>query len=106
MNATNPTAVISNTTGSPPARPWLASYPTSVPPSIDEAKSGTLVDIFRDAVSSYPNRAAAESFGKRMTYAELGRKADAVASWLQGQGLKKGDRVAIMLPNVMAYPAI
>ena len=36
----------------------------------------------------------------------LGREADAVASWLQGQGLKKGDRVAIMLPNVMAYPAI
>jgi long-chain acyl-CoA synthetase len=54
----------------------------------------------------YPNRNAAESFGKQITYAELGRKAEAVASWLQGQGLKKGDRVAIMLPNVMAYPAI
>ena len=41
-----------------------------------------------------------------MSYAELGTAADAVASWLQAQGLERGDRVAIMLPNVMAYPAI
>jgi long-chain acyl-CoA synthetase len=73
---------------------------------IDEAGIGTLNDIFRDALAKYPNRPAAESFGKRVTYGQLGRDADAVASWLQGQGLKKGDRVAIMMPNVMAYPAV
>jgi long-chain acyl-CoA synthetase len=73
---------------------------------IDERAIGTINDIFRDALAKYPGRPAAESFGKRMTYAEIGQAADAVASWLQGQGLKKGDRVAIMLPNVMAYPAI
>jgi len=88
------------------ARPWLSSYPNQVPQTIDEARIGTLNDIFRKAVADYPNRAAVESFGKRMTYAALGREADAVASWLQGQGLKKGDRVAIMLPNVMAFPPI
>jgi long-chain acyl-CoA synthetase len=77
-----------------------------VPQTIDESRIGTVVDIFRAAVSDYPRRAAVESFGKRMTYAELSRSADAVASWLQAEGLKKGDRVAIMLPNVMAYPAI
>ncbi|MEE1609738.1 AMP-binding protein [Microvirga sp. CF3016] len=87
-------------------RPWLRSYPAQVPHTIDEAGIGTLNDMFRRAVADYPNRPAVESFGKRMTYAALGREADAVASWLQGQGLRKGDRVAIMLPNVMAFPAI
>jgi long-chain acyl-CoA synthetase len=106
MNATTQPAAVTDAAGRPLDRPWLKSYPSNVPAAIDEAKIGTLNDIFRDAVAEYPNRAAAESFGKRMTYAELGRSADAVASWLQQQGLMKGDRVAIMLPNVMAYPAI
>jgi long-chain acyl-CoA synthetase len=85
---------------------WLESYPPDVPATIDEGRLGTLVDIFRTSVASYPDRPAVESFGKRMSYKELGQAADAVAAWLQGQGLRKGDRVAIMLPNVMAYPPI
>ena len=106
MNATPSTSVLAGTMDDPASRPWLKSYPPSVPPVIDEAGIGTLNDIFRKALQDFPNRAAVESFGKRMTYGELGRDANAVASWLQGQGLKKGDRVAIMLPNVMAFPAI
>lgn len=106
MNATTQPAAVTGAADFSTARPWLKSYPSSVPHTIDEARIGTLVDMFRNAVAIYPNRAAVESFGTRMTYAELGRAADAVASWLQGQGLRKGDRVAIMLPNVMAYPAI
>ncbi|MBB4039189.1 long-chain acyl-CoA synthetase [Microvirga flocculans] len=106
MNATTPTPVAAGAMDAPQTRPWLASYPAQVPPTIDDAKIGTLNDIFREALAQYAHRPALESFGKRMTYGELGRAADAVASWLQGQGLKKGDRVAIMMPNVMAYPAI
>jgi long-chain acyl-CoA synthetase len=106
MNATTPVPAATGVTDPAAARPWLASYPASVPPDIDESRIGTLNDIFRDALTKYPNRPAAESFGKRLTYGEVGRAADAVASWLQGQGLKKGDRVAIMMPNVMAYPAV
>jgi long-chain acyl-CoA synthetase len=106
MNATTQVSATAGAPDSSATRPWLKSYPASVPPTIDESRIGTLNDIFRDALAKYPNRPASESFGKRMTYAELGREADAVASWLQGQGLKKGDRVAIMMPNVMAYPAI
>src|SRR5918995_5478131 len=87
-------------------RPWLAHYPQQVPPTIDEGRLGTLVDIFRTSVHDFGARPAVESFGRRMSYAELGDRAAAVASWLQAQGLHKGDRVAIMLPNVMAYPAI
>ena len=106
MNATTQPAALKGAAGAPTAKPWLESYPANIPHTIDESRIGTLVDIFRTAVAEYPNRPAVESFGKRMTYAELGRSADAVAVWLQGQGLQKGDRVAIMLPNVMAYPAI
>lgn len=105
-NATNSAATLDGAAGNLSTRPWLKAYPPRVPHTIDESRIGTVVDILRNAVAEYPNRAAVESFGKRMTYAELSRSADAVASWLQGQGLKKGDRVAIMLPNVMAYPAI
>jgi long-chain acyl-CoA synthetase len=87
-------------------KPWLASYPPGVPATIDEARVGTLAGLFFDSVAQYAAHPAVESFGKRQTYAELGEAAAAVASWLLGQGLQKGDRVAIMLPNVMAYPAI
>jgi long-chain acyl-CoA synthetase len=106
MNATTQAPAPAGAQDPLTARPWLSSYPAQVPKTIDEAGIGTLNDIFRRAVADYPNRPAVESFGKRITYAALGREADAVASWLQGQGLKKGDRVAIMLPNVMAFPAI
>ena len=88
------------------ARPWLASYPADVPAEIDLAAVGTLVDFFDESVSRYPERPALESFGKRLTYGELAARAGAVASWLQGQGVGRGDRVAIMLPNVMAYAPI
>jgi long-chain acyl-CoA synthetase len=102
MSATSPAAAVP--ASSP--RPWLAHYPAQVPEAIDEGRLGTLVDIFRTSVHDFGARPAVESFGRRMSYAELGNRAEAVASWLQAQGLHKGDRVAIMLPNVMAYPAI
>jgi long-chain acyl-CoA synthetase len=93
--------------GTPAAdRPWIKSYPPGIAATIDEATLATLADMFRESVRTYAERPAVESFGKRMSYAELGKAAEAVASWLQAQGLRHGDRVAIMLPNVMAYPAI
>jgi len=88
------------------AKPWLKSYPPGVLAEIDLQQVGTLVDLLRDSVSRYAHQPALESFGKQLTYAELGEAANAVASWLQGRGLGKGDRVAIMMPNVLAYPAI
>lgn len=85
-------------------RPWLKSYPTGVPATIDEARIGTLAELIQGSVERFADRPAFESFGKSLTYAEIGEGARAVASWLQGRGLKKGDRVAIMMPNVLAYP--
>ncbi|WP_293797700.1 AMP-binding protein [uncultured Bosea sp.] len=87
------------------SRPWLAHYPPAVPPELDEAKIGTLADLIGSACSTYPNRPAFESFGKTITFAETRRAAEAFAGWLQAKGLKKGDRVALMMPNILAYPA-
>lgn len=88
------------------ARPWVASYPACVPAEIDATSYSTLTDMFRQSVADYSERTAFESFGATLTFAEFGRAAYAVASWLQSQGVEKGDRVAIMSPNVMAYPPI
>lgn len=87
-------------------KPWLASYPAGVPAEIDETSIGTLVDVFNESVAKFGSRPALESFGKRLTYAEFGEIAQALGSGLQRMGLKKGDRVAIMMPNVMAYAPI
>jgi long-chain acyl-CoA synthetase len=92
--------------GGAAARPWLAHYPPGVPAEIDEGRIGTLVDLLRAAAARHGNRPALDSFGATLNYAALTGAADAVASWLQKQGLAKGDRVAIMLPNVMAYNPI
>ena len=66
-----------------PSRPWLAKYSAKVPHTIDEGRLGTIADVFRTSVQEFAARPAVESFGKRMTYAELGQAANAVASWLQ-----------------------
>lgn len=85
-------------------RPWLAQYPAAVPAELDEAKIGTLVDLIRSSCTRYGSRPAFESFGKTITFAETLRAAEAFAGWLQAKGLKKGDRVALMMPNILAYP--
>lgn len=86
-------------------RPWLAHYPPAVPPTIDEAKVGTLADLIRNSCETYADRQAFESFGKAISFAEVGRAARAFAAWLQAQGFRKGDRIGLMMPNILAYPA-
>lgn len=87
-------------------RPWLDHYPPDVPRTIDPEPLGSIVDVFQDAVSRFANRPAVESFGVTMTFAEYGVQARQAAAALQKLGLKKGDRAAIMMPNVMAYPPL
>lgn len=88
-----------------PSRPWLAHYPAAVPAEIDVDRLPTLDVLIRSSVAQHAGRPAFESFGKTLTYREIGAAAEAVGGWLQAQGCKKGDRIAIMMPNVMAYPA-
>jgi long-chain acyl-CoA synthetase len=85
-------------------RPWLALYPPGVPAHIETAALGTTVDLFRDSVLGYAERPAFQSFGKSLSFAEVGRHAAAFSAWLRAQGVEKGDRVALMMPNILAYP--
>ena len=87
------------------SRPWLAHYPPAVPPELDETQVGTLADLIGFACSTYADRPAFESFGKTITFVETRQAAESFAGWLQAKGLKKGDRVALMMPNILAYPA-
>ncbi|GJD73481.1 AMP-binding protein [Methylobacterium goesingense] len=87
------------------ARPWLSAYPPGIPADLDIDRLGTLVDLFDDCMARSAQRPALECFGIPVSYASLGASAEAVAAWLAAQGLTKGDRVAIMMPNVAAYPA-
>ena len=84
-------------------RPWLDHYPAGVPAHIDIESLGTIIDLFETSIARFPDRQALESFGASMSYRQLGDEAKRVALSLQRMGLKKGDRAAIMLPNVMAY---
>ncbi len=61
--------------------------------------------MIRGAIAEFGSREAFESFGKSITFAELGRAADAFAATLQAKGFRKGDRIALMMPNILAYPA-
>ncbi|MGP7984533.1 AMP-binding protein [Rhodoblastus sp.] len=87
-------------------RPWLAHYPPDVPAEISLSTDMTLVEMWRRSRLAYGPRPALQSFGAKLNYEELGAAADLVTAWLQEAGLAKGDRVAIMAPNVMAYPPI
>jgi long-chain acyl-CoA synthetase len=87
-------------------RPWLASYPPHAPADLPEASYSPLTEMFRKSLAAFPDRVAIESFGVHLTYTQVGAAAEAIAAFLQQHGLKKGDRVAIMSPNVASYPIV
>jgi len=85
-------------------RPWLSSYPAGVATDIDTSQYTSLVQLIEDSYRQYSSRVAYSFMGKEMTYAEADSLSQAFAAYLQGLGLVKGDRVAIMMPNVPQYP--
>jgi long-chain acyl-CoA synthetase len=85
-------------------RNWLKHYPAGVPAHIDLDSCPSVTALMDDAVARFGPRVAVKSMGNSMTYAQLGEHARALTSYLQQQGLQKGDRVAVMLPNLLQYP--
>src|SRR4051794_35143639 len=84
-------------------RPWLQHYPPGVPAEIDPARYASLIAIFEESFACFPDREACICMGKAITYAELDEASRAFAAFLQARGLKRGARVALMMPNVMQY---
>ena len=85
-------------------RIWLSSYVAGVAHDIDVNKYRSLGQYFDECIAKYRERPGFVSIGTEMSYDRLDRLVNAFAGWLQGQGIKKGDRVAIMLPNTFQYP--
>ena len=85
-------------------RIWLKSYPPGVPAEIDPSRMTSLVQLLRQACAAYRDRPAFEQMGRSITFAQLDELTRDFAAWLQAQGLAKGDRIAIMLPNTLQYP--
>jgi long-chain acyl-CoA synthetase len=85
-------------------KPWLKSYPQGVPAEIDLSGYRSLVELMEESFRKYAQRNAYACMDKFMTYAELDAMSARFGAWLQATGLKKGARVAIMMPNVLQYP--
>ncbi len=87
-------------------RRWLKNYPPGVAATIDESEIGTLLELLQKASAQHADRVAFACMGADLTYRQLDAMSGAVAGWLQSRGLAPGDRVAIMLPNVLQYPVV
>lgn len=86
-------------------RVWLKRYPSGVPAEINADHYPSLLDIFEQSCAQYPEHTAFINMGKSISYRELDKQSTAFAAYLQTElGLKKGDAVAIMMPNLLQYP--
>ncbi|MBV8665613.1 MAG: long-chain fatty acid--CoA ligase [Burkholderiaceae bacterium] len=83
---------------------WLKSYPQGVPADIDYTQYRSLVHLMEEAFRKFAARNAYVCMDKFLTYAEIDAMSLKLGAWLQAKGLKKGARVAVMLPNVLQYP--
>jgi long-chain acyl-CoA synthetase len=86
-------------------KPWLRSYPPGVPAEVDVHEFSSVKDILERSCKRFADRPAYSNLGVTMTYAELDRLSHRFGAFLQSlPGLKKGERVAIMMPNLLQYP--
>jgi long-chain acyl-CoA synthetase len=87
------------------SRPWLASYPPGIPATIDADRYSSVSAVMKEACREFAQRPAFTQFGHTHTYGEIDRLSRDFAAYLTGHlKLKRGDRVALMMPNVHAYP--
>jgi long-chain acyl-CoA synthetase len=85
-------------------RIWLSSYPAGVPADIDASIYPSLVALMEESFQKHANKVAYSFMGKDISFAQTDRLSQVFAAYLQSLGLAKGDRVAIMMPNVPQYP--
>jgi len=83
---------------------WLKQYPAGVPADIATDVYPSLVALIEESFRNYRNQPAYKFMGASFSFGEIDDASRALAAWLQGQGLVRGDRVALMMPNVPQYP--
>lgn len=87
-------------------RAWFAHYNQTTPRDIDPDRYDNVVDYINQCLKKFADKPAFTNMGKELTFSDLDKKSLAFAAYLQGLGLKKGDRIALQMPNVLSYPAI
>jgi long-chain acyl-CoA synthetase len=85
-------------------RLWLKSYPPGVPADIDPSRYTSMVAMMEESFEKFSGRSAYSFMGQDMSYRALDRQSQTFGAYLQSLGLVKGDRVAVMMPNVLQYP--
>src|SRR5215831_17988208 len=84
---------------------WLAAYGKKIPCEIDPDAHGSVLAMLEAAMQRFAQRPAFRCFGQTLTYADVDRRSRDFAAYLQGKlGVQKGDRIAVMLPNIAAFP--
>ena len=83
---------------------WLKNYPPGVPADIDPSVYPSVVALIEESFARYRDAKAYVCMGTALTFGEIDRLSAALAAWLQGRGLARGARVAVMMPNVLQYP--
>jgi long-chain acyl-CoA synthetase len=83
---------------------WLKHYPAGVPAQVDVAQYASLVELLEESFKKYRDLPAYKFMGKTLTFGQVDDLSRALAAYLQTLGLAKGDRVAVMMPNVPQYP--
>ncbi len=84
---------------------WLKSYPPDVPEHVDLDAYQSIIDVFEQAISRFGDKPCFSNFGTTLSYDDMDRCTDQLASYLQNlPGIEPGDRVAIMMPNVLQNP--
>lgn len=88
-------------------KPWLQSYPDGIRPEIDLGNYNSLVDMYHGAVQEFSDKPAFSNFGKTISFNELDTYTRYFAAWLKtNTNLQKGDRIAVMMPNLLQYPVV
>jgi len=85
-------------------KPWLGQYRANLPAEIDMNEFNSVPDVINKSCDTYRDDVAYMNFGAELTYDEVDRLSAAFGAQLQSMGMQKGDRIAIMMPNVLQYP--
>nr|WP_314527290.1 AMP-binding protein [uncultured Pseudomonas sp.] len=88
------------------SKPWLATYPQlGIPSDIGPLRHDSVVGLLEEAMRNFRDKPAFHSYGETLHYGDVDRLSSAFAAWLQHKlGVKKGDRIAVMMPNLLAFP--
>ena len=86
------------------SKPWLHHYPAGVPVKIEPDQYPTILHLLRETFAKYGKLKAFSCMGKELTFGEVDRLANDLGAYLQSRGLQPGDKIALMMPNLLQYP--